>query len=619
MINKHLYLIKVIPKLGLLNVCRVLFHRIKIRFYSFFSSFPKDNYFSNTEEFFLVNVKPKKIFSDEKKEEILREANNIISGYISMFGKPPIFVGNPPDWSSQCIEKKFWAKIAYNQVEGVDVKEKWELSRFYWAPVLAAAYSCTKNTVYLDVLNNWVKDWCEKNPYNHSINWVCGQEVAIRVINLLTASLIIGQSAPSRLLLRFVQDHCSRVFATIGYSIAQDNNHGSSEAAALYIAGAWLKSTTELNSKKNEKYHFVGKKWLENRSGRLIQADGSSVQFSTNYHRVIIDTYSLVEVWRRNLTLPLLSKDLYTSLSKATNWLFQVTQQENGFAPNFGANDGSNLLPIHGSSHMDYRPSIQLASVLFNNKCAYSGSGSWNIHAWLFEYKFPSGLLSPPSSQYFPMGGYSLLRVKGIFVFFNIPVFRFRPSQSDALHLDLWVNGRNFLKDAGSYSYNAKYETSRYFGGVESHNTIQFDDRDQMPRLGRFLFAEWLKGDKISAITYDGTYYSSSASYKDYLGAVHHRKIKLSNSSLIIVDSVDGFNKKSVLRWRLTSGSWVVDHENQQVFCNNFCITVTSTSVIKRFAIVEGEESLSYLEKKKVQVLEVEIHQPGSLMTHIGI
>jgi len=61
------------------------------------------------------------------------------------------------------------------------------------------------------------------------------------------------------------------------------------------------------------------------------------------------------------------------------------------------------------------------------------------------------------------------------------PRFRFRPSQADALHLDFWVSGENWLRDAGSFSYNTEQRWLNYFPGTVAHNTIQFDGRDQMP------------------------------------------------------------------------------------------------------------------------------------------
>src|SRR3546814_21172555 len=79
------------------------------------------------------------------------------------------------------------------------------------------------------------------------------------------------------------------------------------------------------------------------------------------------------------------------------------------------------------------------------------------------------------------------------------PLFRFRPSQADARHLDLWLGGRNLLRDAGSFSYAE--EDGVWFGGTSAHNSVEFDGRDQMPRLGRFLFGAWLKADGVEAVS----------------------------------------------------------------------------------------------------------------------
>ena len=40
--------------------------------------------------------------------------------------------------------------------------------------------------------------------------------------------------------MELVYIHLKRIESTISYAIAQDNNHGTSEAAALFIGGSWL-------------------------------------------------------------------------------------------------------------------------------------------------------------------------------------------------------------------------------------------------------------------------------------------------------------------------------------------------------------------------------------------
>ncbi len=54
----------------------------------------------------------------------------------------------------------------------------------------------------------------------------------------MQAVLILGQwNHPSPGLKDFIYQHLERISANICYAIAQDNNHGTSEAAALFIGG----------------------------------------------------------------------------------------------------------------------------------------------------------------------------------------------------------------------------------------------------------------------------------------------------------------------------------------------------------------------------------------------
>ena len=49
----------------------------------------------------------------------------------------------------------------------------------------------------------------------------------------------------------------------------------------------------------------MGRYWLENRVAHLVEPDGSFSQYSINYHRVLLDTLCMVEIWRRAINLPM--------------------------------------------------------------------------------------------------------------------------------------------------------------------------------------------------------------------------------------------------------------------------------------------------------------------------
>ena len=80
-----------------------------------------------------------------------------------------------------------------------------------------------------------------------------------------------------------------------------------------------------------------------------------------------------------------------------------------------------------------------------------------------------------------------------ILLLFRYPNYQFRPSHSDALHIDFWLRGQNLFRDSGTYGYFSKDISDSYFESTEAHNTVQFDYRDQMPRLGRFLYGKWIE------------------------------------------------------------------------------------------------------------------------------
>jgi len=527
----------------------------------------------------------------------------------------------PPSWVAGCASGKavegaerYWWQIPDFDPAVGDIKTVWEFSRFDW--VLACAQHAAKGDEgALKRLNDWLTDWLQSNPPYKGPNWKCGQEASIRVMHLAMAAKLLGQVDDSAAgLLDLIEVHLQRIAPTVLYAMAQDNNHGTSEAAALFIGGSWL----EFNGRSSgSRFTRSGRKWLENRARRLIERDGSFSQYSLNYHRVMLDSLSMVELWRRQLALPSFSQVFYTRAAAASEWLRYMTRSANGDGPNVGANDGARLLPLTDTDYRDYRPSIQLASVLFHSARAFSEEGDWNQPVYWLGLTLPEKRLPAPCSAQFDDGGYFVLRQKPMMVLLRYPRFRFRPVQADALHLDFWVGGENWLRDAGTFSYNTEQRWQDYFPGTAAHNTVQFDGRDQMPRLSRFLFGAWLKSNRVEPLTHDGDIQRCGAGYRDWQGAEHFRRAELSEQVLRVTDQVSGFASKAVFRWRLKPGEWMIDVEAQRIQSGEFSLTVATPIPVKRFELVEGWESRYYLQKTPLPVLEIEIDQPGELITTI--
>ena len=321
---------------------------------------------------------------------------------------------------------------------------------------------------------------------------------------MIHAALILDQwENPAPALKELLYHHLQRISANVRYAIAQDNNHGTSEAAALYIGGNWLVKFSNLNFRHQKCDHFArqGKKLLENRVKKLVEKDGSFSQHSVTYHRVLLDTLIFAEFWRKKFEDDLFSENFYQRSHAAINWMFILTDKISGSAPNLGPNDGTMLLNIHSCDYRNFRASLQTASLLFY-KQKYFIHGLWDEPCyWLgLNFKDSQKRNQKRKSIVLP-GGYVIMIGNDSWGLIRTPLFRFRPSQNDVFHFDLWYKGENICRDSGSYSYNSgNAEDDSYFKSVKAHNTVAFDDHEQMQVWGDSCLANGSNPNTLAAL-----------------------------------------------------------------------------------------------------------------------
>src|SRR5262249_44241182 len=139
--------------------------------------------------------------------------------------------------------------------------------------------------------------------------------------------------------------------------------------------------------------------------------DGSYVQQSMNYHRVMLHdclwAARLAELNGRPLSRPVLER-----IALAAEFLFQMMDQPSGHVPNYGPNDGALVLPLSSADYRDYRDTVQAANYLHTRKRILN-AGPWDeTLLWLFGEE---PLHSPidarqPTSKRFDAGGYYTIR-----------------------------------------------------------------------------------------------------------------------------------------------------------------------------------------------------------------
>ena len=601
-------------RLGILNFLRVLLYRLliylKIHPVLFIKHKSLTGYFYNYPEEIVF-----------KNSDDLISFNKLKAGYYPFSGQFFPFESQFPNWHKNYFNGKIsrfrnqeWWKIPDFDNDLGDIKNVWELSRFDWV-VKLSALAGSGNFEAVDLLNSRLSNWVEENQPYKGVNWKCGQEASIRLMHLIFSSILLGQlKNPSSQLLNLVGMHIKRIAPTLSYAIAQNNNHGTSEAAALFIGGHFLSINGKTEYSKFEK---LGRYWLNNRADKLFSIDGCFSQYSVNYHRLALDTFSFCEVYRSINGLESFSERLIFKIKKATQWLEALTDFETGNAPNIGANDGALLFHFFNFKYRDFRHSVQWANFIFCKRIISGLSETQKNLFQLFGLNFSELKVVEPISDIQILGnkdGFYILRKKSMLLVFRRPIFVFRPSHADALHLDLWLNGKNILRDGGSFSYSTEMDKYNYYKGTFSHNTIIFDGKSQMPSISKFLFGSWLKESHFNLFD-TSEKVTISSGFRNSSGVIHNRTIHIYKTKVIVLDYIDGNYKNAKLQWRVLNEDWKIF----QSMGDSIEINFIEKSLKGKFNFLNCSESLLYNQESDIKCIEFEMGSLKNIQTLIKI
>ena len=128
--------------------------------------------------------------------------------------------------------------------------------------------------------------------------------------------------------------HAERITATLDYARAQNNNHLVSEAAGLYTAAALLPEHPQA-----EKWRKLGWEWLNHALQTQISPDGTYIQHSTNYLRLVLQLALFVRqiAVQQGDDFP---DETCTRLAAATRWLGRCWMRIPVGCPTWGAMTG---------------------------------------------------------------------------------------------------------------------------------------------------------------------------------------------------------------------------------------------------------------------------------------
>ena len=498
-------------------------------------------------------------------------AERALAGNYPFFSRWSAPLGWPPEFNLDPIHHvrtpidRPAACSARSGPPGDDIKLIWEPSRLSLAFCLAQAYVRSGDPKWAEGFWTMLDAWFAQNPPMQSAAWGCGQETTFRLMAALFAAVATLDSPAAtgpRLanLTRFAWRTGRLIDTNINYALSQKNNHGISEATGLWTVGLLFPEFGE-----SARWRDRGRRILAAEVRRQIYDDGSYVQHSLNYHRVMLDDL-LWAIRLGELNNVPLDDGVYDRFRRATDWLIAMIDPASGRVPNYGPNDGANVLPLNCCDYLDYRPVAQAADFLLRGERAFP-PGPWDEKMlWLFGPKCLDAPLKPPAraaSFAAPHGGYFVLRGRQSWAMTRCHSFRDRPNQADMLHVDLWSTGLNVLRDGGSYVYyHADPRWQHYFLSTAAHNTVELDRLDQMVKGPRFLWFRWTQSRRRAWATSDdghvGYFEGEHRGYRSLPGRpIHRRAICRIGDDWVVIDDLLGAGSHRVaLRWRLMEADW---------------------------------------------------------------
>lgn len=492
------------------------------------------------------------------KEPCLQEARMIANGKCRIFGQTVVDI-----FQNGLDTSRHWTEYESGRVPlpVEDIKYIWEPARLGWVYTLARAYACREIPMLGECVWRLIDTFLKRNPVNYGPNWMNGQEVALRIFAMVFFHEVFRDETDmpdgwEQTLAQAVVSHSQRIPPTLVYAHSQQNNHLLVEAAGLYTAGVFLPDHPEAGE-----WQKTGWKVFHQALDQQIQDDGTYAQFSTNYHRLMLQ----VALWMRAVSLRAgdeFPEKSTLKLAAATNWLLNLTDPETGHVPNYGHNDGAYILPLTGFTFSDFRPVVLAANRFFGQD---SSSPEPDEMALWFEWlagsriQIKKNLTQTPSVQSYR----KLTSGKTSAVMFA-PRYSSRPGQADVLHTEIWRDGQSLTPDAGTYRYNAEPPWDNALAQTKFHNTVTIFQQNQMQKAGRFLWLDWPIVHWKDRDTSTCEMIASHDGYCRYR-AVHNRKIECVNENVwrVFDEICPVQNKKSSsvdvwLHWLLSPLDWTI-------------------------------------------------------------
>ncbi len=517
------------------------------------------------------------------RTHLAQRAERAARGIIRAYSARDLDFGTPLDWhrAPSITQPAHWPRVHAScvghtrQAPLADIKDTWELGRqphvFDWLRLRAMRGERTDAAAWLA---DQLLTFEAQNPWRQGVHWASGQECAIRLLVWCVGVAALGGDAgftpeDFQRFLRLVWLHATHIAEQLDFARhATPNNHLIAEAVALGAAGclfddwmpeasSWRQTATTTMRSPRVRDQFL--------------ADGGYIHASATYQRHALD---LLLFAARLCTPEVVSPHWIRGVCHRSGVYLARMQAPNGRLPNLGANDGALLAPWTACAYEDMRPLLTTLRYHAHGHRAFA-RGEWDEALfWLagedalaapvtpwddFASRDASGV-GAPYTHHCPQSGEVVCTHGPWKVIWRTGPPPEMASQCDLMHLDVWYDDAEVVRDGGSYRYHDPCWHQWYTGHI-SHNVAYLDTTEPLKRLGCF---RWV-GDPGVRVTIDASRTRITATHKGWRGAgvdAYHRTLHLLRDAqgrpYVRIEDVFALATTHTLglHWRLGDGSW---------------------------------------------------------------
>jgi hypothetical protein len=528
----------------------------------------------------------------EQVRDIISLADDLLDNRVTLLGFEPHQFDGKFEWNKDFVSGITWRSDYYLSVPLImwenksDIKVPWELSRCQYLVWLAQAFRLTNDARYANKIVELVESWIESNPYPYGPNWTCAMEVAIRMLNWITALEIVGKCEA------ISDEFCQKTYQSlfqhavfidenlekIGYGL--NTNHYLADLLGLLAAGRLFRELPQ-----GEKWLRMSKAELEREIMSQTLSDGFCHESSLNYHMLTLEMYlTALAIESRYSGF---SEDYCHRLKQMVHITWALTKPD-GTLPNLGDGDSGRILILDGDPAQKPSRLVDHAAYLLESAEHRGSASSPPYDAVLiagadsaretFE-RAESTAKTCEQSAYFEPSGLVSMRKNGLFLFFAANPIGSGGlgghKHNDMLSIEISCDKTNFVIDSGTCTYTSDQVQRNAFRGTESHSVPAVRGVEQNRFLPRLLFA--IRSDAEVRVTN----WESTQVY-DLVEAEHSGYTRLEDPMLVLRKIY--FDRKHEL-WVICDsfcGSGEYDFENNLVIGDAVLEIVDDSRVLLR-------------------------------------